>query len=485
MPRKYFILTFGCQMNKSDSERISGLLLDMGLEPAKQAEAADLIILNTCSVRQTAEDRVYGLIRNINILKKKKPHLLVGITGCMAGRDKDGKIKNKFEINPPSGSPLEYKRGEGAEEAPRKEGYKKQKGISVDFFFPISDLPRLPEMIFSRWNKTIGFPTSDSNKITDYLGVKPKTAEWWRGWVVIQTGCSNYCTYCVVPYARGHEKNRSVKEILKEARSIVKSGVKEVQLLGQAVNGYVAPDPENFSKSNPFKTIGSRKSDSKDFAALLWEINQIPGVNRINFASAHPMYMNSATIKAMKLPKMANYLHLPVQSGNSEILKKMNRNYTREKYFKVIEKIKKAKPDISLASDIIVGFPGETKKQFADTISLYKKCGFDLSYNAMYSPRTGTAAYRAFADDVPREEKRLRWRALQDLMEKSALQKNKKFYGKTVEVLVDGCKNEKCWGFSREYKKVSFPGRKTLIGQVVNVKINKVKEWELEGYELI
>lgn len=487
----YKVITFGCQMNKSDSERIEGLLLDMGMKEAGDCEAADLIVLNTCSVRQTAEDRVYGLVRNFVRLKRKKPHLLIGVTGCVAGRDKDGAIRKKMQGNPPSNSPL------------KKGG---EVGSGIDFFFPISDLPRLPEMIFERWARsakretlslpkgsrrhTIGSlaPYSYPQKKIDYLGVQPKAKEWWRGWVVIQTGCSNYCTYCVVPYARGHEKNRSVAAILKEVQEMVKGGAREIQLLGQTVNSWQAPDPQNFSKDNPF-TVGSETPYS--FAALLWEINQIPGVNRVGFASAHPMYMNDAAIKALKLPKMMNYLHLPVQSGNNEVLRRMHRKYTREDYLKVIHRVRKARPDIALATDIIVGFPGETKKQFSNTASLYKKCDFDMSYNSMYSPRTGTAAYKVFKDDISREEKRRRWLVLQKLMEKNALRKNKKYLGRTVEVLVDGCNmslirankgiSGKCWGFSREYKKVSFLGSKKLVGQVVNVKIKQAKEWEMEG----
>jgi tRNA-2-methylthio-N6-dimethylallyladenosine synthase len=447
MERKYSILTFGCQMNKSDSERIAAALLAMGFKVAEDQKDADIIVLNTCSVRQTAEDRVYGMVRNFNRWKSQKPHLLVAVTGCVAGRDKDGKIQAKMP--------------------------------GVDFFFPISDLPRLPEMIMERWGVK-DQKAAVKNKRVDYLGIEPKPAEWWRGCVVVQTGCSNYCTYCVVPYARGHEKNRALKDIMVETRQLVASGVKEIQLLGQTVNSWQASDRQNFSENNSF--IGKGKDD---FAALLWEINQIEGINRIGFFSAHPMYVNDAIIKAMKLPKMMNYLHLPIQSGNDEVLKRMNRKYTVADFLKIVKKIRRARPTLSLASDIIVGFPGETKKQFVDTVRAYKECDFDLSYNAMYSPRSGTAAFKVFPDDVSREEKRRRWLVLQSLMEKNALRKNKKFVGQTVEVLVDGCSNGKCYGFSREYKRVIFSGDKNLIGQVVNVKINKIKEWELEGESVV
>ncbi|MBU4421515.1 tRNA (N6-isopentenyl adenosine(37)-C2)-methylthiotransferase MiaB [Patescibacteria group bacterium] len=433
---KYKIVTYGCQMNKADSERIEALLDLNGFECASKAEDADLILINTCSVRQTAEDRVYGAIYNFSKLKKKKPHLLLGVTGCMAGRDKNGAIRNKFFSALNNGG---------------------IKGGPIDLFFEITDLPKLPEMIAEKWkNKTVGSLAPYSKKM-GYLGIVPKPAEWWRGCVVIQTGCSKYCTYCVVPYARGSEKNRSLGAVLKEARTLVKKGAKEIILLGQAVN------------SHP------------KFAEILKKINQIEGVNRTSFASAHPMHMTPDVIRALALSKVVNYLHLPVQSGNDEVLRKMNRNYTREKYLQIIRRIRKVRPDIALATDIIVGFPGETRKQFQDTVSLYKKCDFDLSYNAIYSPRTGTSAYKAFKDDVSREEKRRRWRVLQELMERNVLRKNKKYFNQTVEVLVDGCRAGNCYGLSREYKRVVFKGDKRLIGEIVNVKIIKAKEWELNG----
>ena len=452
---RYKIITYGCQMNKSDSERIGGLLQKIGFAAVDKFDDADLIIVNTCSVRQTAEDRVYGQMKNFAKLKKKKPHLLIGTTGCMAGRDKDGAMRRKMPF--------------------------------IDFIFNISDLPRLPEMIFSRWHKTVCRKLS-GDKTFDYLGVKPKATEWWRGWVIVQTGCSNYCSYCVVPYARGHEKNRPVREILAEARAMAASGAREIILLGQAVNKYSAPDRQNFSENNPFLMKGDNRRrwkdkfsalENYDFAALLWEINQIGGINRIGFASAHPMYLTPGVIEALKLPKMVNFLHLPVQSGNNEVLRHMNRGYTREDYLKIIAQVKKSKPDIVLATDIIVGFPGETKQQFEDTVSLFKKCDFDMSYTAMYSQRTGTAAYGAFKDDVPQEEKRRRWLVLQKMMKKNSLRKNKKFIGKVVEVLVDSCADNKCWGLSRENKRVVFSGNKKLVGRIVDVRIEKAREWEL------
>lgn len=437
---KYKLITYGCQMNKSDSERIAGLLEDIGYKKTHKADEADLILINTCSVRQTAEDRVFGQIKNFAKLKKKNPRLLIGITGCMAGRDKTGELRKSLIATLKKRGP---------------------KGASIDLFFPISELNRLPVLI----NAALSMGISSTFKsvqdahghASGYLNIKPKPKERHRGWVVIQTGCSKYCTYCVVPHARGHEKNRPIKDILKEARELAKRGAKEIILLGQTVN------------SHP------------KFAEILKELNKIKEINRIGFESAHPMHMTPEIIKALALPKMINFLHLPVQSGNNEILRKMNRNYTREKYLKIISQIRKVCPGIALATDIIVGFTGETKTKFKETISLYKEADFDMSYNAMYSQRTGTSAYKSLKDDISREEKRLRWKILHELMKKNVLRKNKKYLNKEVEVLVDGCKAGKCYGLSREYKKVIFPGKKSLIGEIVNVKINKIKEWELEG----
>lgn len=424
-------------MNKNDSERIAGLLSSLGFKSVNKPEKAGLLIINTCSVRQASEDRVFGTIRNWQKLRKKNPNLIIAVTGCMPGRDKDGKLKKKLK--------------------------------GVDLFFPIRELPLLTVML----DRDVACYVSTSN---DYWQFIPKREENSRAFITIQTGCNNFCSYCVVPYARGREKNRSVKDILKEIRSAVKNGSKEITLLGQVVNNFrlQISDLRLLNKKNLFK-------QEDDFAALLWEINQIPGEFRLHWTASDPQYFNQAQIQALTLPKQVNYLHLPVQSGDNGILKKMNRKYTREYYINLVKKIRKARPGIAIGADIIIGFCGETEEQFQNTVDLYKKCDFDIAYLAMYSERSGTLAAKKFKDDVPRTEKKRRWQVLQDLMEKITYQKNQKYIGKTVSVLVDNYKNGWCSGNFSEMKLVKFSSRKNLIGKIVKVKISQAQEWILRG----
>lgn len=444
MPYGYHIITFGCQMNKNDSERIATLLEGLGFESRSVAEDADLVLINTCSVRQSAEDRVYGLTDRLAKLKETNPRFTLAVTGCMPGRDKDGKLREKLP--------------------------------QVDLFFPISRLMELPKKISEIYPEIYNSPDLEK----DYLRLVPKRKGTSQAYVTIQTGCNYFCTYCVVPFARGLERNRPVKDILEEARALAASGCLEITLLGQTVNSFRAFYQENFSKNNPFHD---------NFAALLWEVNQIPGIARIHFTAPHPRHMTDEVIDALALPKQVNFLHLPVQSGDNEILRKMNRRYTAEQYLKLIDKIKKKRPNIALGTDIIVGFSGETEEQFQKTVELYKKADFDISYHAMYSPRSGTAGYKAFDDDVPREEKRRRWRVLQDLMEDIVLRKNQTFVGKTVGVLVEKCeqKGDKlfCGGNSSEMKLVTFAGTPEDVGKIIKVKINKAREWVLEGERIL
>ena len=429
MDMKYHIITFGCQMNKSDSEKIESVLLFAGLKKAEGPEEADVVIINSCSVRESAEHRVMGHVHNLNLLKKQNPNLKIALTGCMPGRDKDGKIRARLE--------------------------------EVDFYFPIFEIVRLPEML----------ELKSTNK--NYLSVRPVSEIKYKAFVTIQTGCEQYCTYCVVPYARGREVNRSVKDILAEIKDLAQKGCVEVTLLGQIVNNYIAPDLENFSKNNPYK--------KSDFAKLLWEVNQIDGIKRIHWTGPHPAYMTDEVIDALTLPNQVNFLHLPVQSGSNEILRKMNRKHTREFYLDLIKKIKAKKPDIAIGTDIIVGFCGETEKDFQDTVDLYKQCDFDIAYLAQYSNRSGTAAAKAFKDDISHAEKEKRWFILQHLMEEIVGRKNQKYVGQVVSVLVDSCKDGVCVGNSSEMKMVQFDGDPGLIERVVDVRIEEAKEWILYG----
>ncbi|MBI5022550.1 MAG: tRNA (N6-isopentenyl adenosine(37)-C2)-methylthiotransferase MiaB [Candidatus Magasanikbacteria bacterium] len=426
----FFIITFGCQMNKSDSERIAGLLISLGGVEAGGPDKSDLVLLNTCSVRKSAEDRIFGQIHNLKQLKNTRPDLIIGITGCLPGRDKDGALRRQFS--------------------------------NVDLFFPITDLPKLADKLIDLGLIKAGAQNSAIN----YWEIIPRFRNTYQAMVPIQFGCNNFCAYCIVPFARGRETNRPMADILCEVRDLASRGFLEIQLLGQVVNNYQAPDAKNFS-----------------FADLLLKINQIEGINRIQFVSVDPQYIDDEMIEALALPKIMNYLHLAVQSGSNEILKKMNRKYTVGKFLKIAEKIRKIRPDIALGTDIIVGFPGETENDFQKTVELYKSADFDIAYLAQYSPRPGTAAAH-WADDVPHLEKERRWRVLQNLMEEIVLRKNQKYVGQTVEVLVERCvdANKNIYvGNSREYKLVEFESGVDVIGKIVKVRINKAEMWRLTG----
>ncbi|MFA5413143.1 MAG: tRNA (N6-isopentenyl adenosine(37)-C2)-methylthiotransferase MiaB [Patescibacteria group bacterium] len=422
--KKYYIIAYGCQMNKSDSERVATILEKIGYKPVKSEKQADLAVLVACSVRQAAVDRLYGRARELNKIKNINPDFKTILTGCVLPQDKK-KFIDKFDLV------LDLKQ--------------------------ITDLEKFKNYCQS-WHE-------------HYFKIAPRYSTKFSAFVPIMTGCNNFCSYCAVPYVRGREVSRPVAEVMIEIKNLAENGCLEVSLLGQNVNAYRPADGKNFSKKNPYK---------HPFAALLWEVNQIPGIRRIFFTAPHPRDMTNEVIDALTLPKMVNYLHLPLQAGDDKVLEKMNRSYTAKDYLKLVAKINKKKPGIALGIDIIVGFPGETKKQFENTVELYKKADFDIAYLAIYSPREGTVAAK-LKDDVPRAEKKRRRDILQNLMEKIVLEKNQKYVGKVVSVLVDEYKNGKCIGNSREMKRVRFNGKKNMIGKIFNIKIKKAFEWILEG----
>jgi tRNA-2-methylthio-N6-dimethylallyladenosine synthase len=427
-------------MNKNDSERLVFLLERMGGVLTGCAEEADLILMNTCSVRQSAEDRIYGHMRTFMRLKEKNPKLIIGVTGCMAGRDQDGKLRASLR--------------------------------GADLFFATKDMVHLPQWI-AELRPDLAW---EGEALLDYLSLSPIASEPFRAYVTIQTGCNNFCSYCVVPFSRGREHNRLLSDILMEVRQRALEGAVEIVLLGQTVNSYVASDPEHFSPQNPF---------FHPFAALLWEINQIPGVLRLHFTAPHPKYMHEEVVEAMTLPAHLPYLHLPIQSGSDEVLQRMNRKHTVADYLCTFESIKKKIPGIALGTDIIVGFCGETQEQFLQTVDVYKQVDFDIAYLARYSPRSGTVAWRAFKDDVSREEKKERWKILQSLMEDISWRKNQAFVGQEVSVLVERCEQHQGmpygYGNSRELKLTRFPCSADLVGKIVRVKITRADTWLLEG----
>ncbi len=423
-------------MNKNDSERIAGLLDSLGFVSTEEESTADLIVINTCSVRQSAENRVFGSQEKYLEYKKTKPEMIVAVTGCMPGRDKASSFKKQLP--------------------------------ATDLYFPTPEMIHLPRWISELRPELVN---SDSLEV-DYLKIHPLRAPSVQAYVTIQTGCNKFCTYCVVPYARGLERNRPAKDILDECRELVSHGVIEITLLGQTVNSYKATDEEIFSPNNPYKD---------HFAALLWEINQIEGLLRLHWTAAHPNSMTDEVIDALALPKQVNYLHLPVQSGSNEVLRRMNRKYTREDYLEVIRKIKARRPEIALGSDIIVGFPGETREQFNETISLYQEVSYDISYNAQYSPRSGTLGVKLYSEDMTKEEKRDRWDELQSLMEKTSLAKNQASVGSNVEILVDRLDHGFAYGSTHEMKLARFKlAPEISIGEIVKAKVTEGKSWVLE-----
>ena len=435
-------------MNISDSERIAGLLELNGLTPVykKDGEAdlsaealaqADLVIFNTCGIRQMAEDRAYGQIHN---LRKNNPKIKIILTGCLANReDVQKRLKDK-----------------------------------VDYFCEIKNIEAILH--------TIG---SDCN----YLKIIPKYSHEHTAQVPIMTGCNNFCSYCVVPYARGREVSRPASEIIAEIKTLIEKGCKEITLLGQNVNSYNYMTPlKALGASSLRHQVPSATTTFTTFPNLLQKIEKIPGNFWIRFMSSHPKDFSSELIETIaKSKKICEHIHLPLQAGSDKILTAMNRKYTAKHYFSLVRKIrsafKKNKPGTpySLTSDIIVGFPGETKKDFLETAESMKKIKYDLVYFGQFSPRPGTAAWK-LKDNVSKAEKVRRERFLNEILAKTTYAKNKKYVGKILKVLIDSEKNGFYFGRTRSGKDVKIKTNQTnLIGTFVKVKITKANIWNLEG----
>lgn len=436
---KYYIETWGCQMNEEDSEKLSGGLKPLGYIRTTSKEDADIIIFNTCCVRENAEQKVEGNVGALKKLKKERPEVVIAITGCMM----------------------------------------QQEGMAENIItkFPFVDI-------------IIG--THNAYKFTEYLtkalgGERPIVEVWdkeadivegaivdrastTKGFVTIMYGCNNFCTYCIVPHVRGRERSRQPEEIIKEIKEMVAAGYKEVTLLGQNVNSY-----------------GKGIEPSIDFAGLLRKINEVQGLERVRFMTSHPKDLSDEVITAVaECDKLCEYIHLPVQSGSSRLLKKMNRHYDREKYLETIRKIKETIPNVALSTDIIVGFPGETDEDFEDTLSLVKEVEYDSAFTFLYSRRKGTPA-DMMLNHVDEATKKERFNKLVDAVNEICAKKNKEYDGKIVEVLVEGeskSDETKLTGRTRTGKLVNFTGNKESIGQLVNVKITKAQSFSLIGEEI-
>lgn len=429
-------------MNYSDTERIATVLNKLNFKSVKKMEEADLILFNTCSVRQKAEDRVYGQMNNITKLRRKRPGLIAGITGCMVKKTYDPNIDKINEI---------------------------------DFSFRIEDLPKLPGLIKKHWPDE-KFPQIKEANLKNYFHINPAYENKYQAFVAIGTGCDNFCTYCIVPYSRKREKSRPIDEIVEECEKLVKNGCLEITLLGQNVNSY--------GKSNLDRKTEEFKNIDHPFVTLLKKVDALKkyGLKRLRFTSNHPKDLSDELIDAMaSLDTLMPYLHLPVQAGNDNVLRRMNRNYTAGWYRNLIKKLKSKIPNISISTDIIVGFCGETEDQFNDTYNLFKEIEWDMAYIAQYSPREGTFSAMNFEDDVSKEVKKQRWHKLNKLLKETSHKKNKKFEGKTVKVLVENFEKGYCRGRDENFKNVKFKSEKDLTGKIVEVKIDKAREWLLNG----
>jgi tRNA-2-methylthio-N6-dimethylallyladenosine synthase len=431
MAKRFYIKTFGCQMNVNDSEKMAGLLRDLGYQKAESPEEADLVIVNTCSVRAKPDNKAYSFIGNLKRLKKKKPHLRVAVAGCVPQKEKEQILR--FE--------------------------------HVDLVFGTFNFVKLPQLLerVEKEGKVVEvlssrIPEEERVPLIDSYLENPYVA-----YVTVQRGCNRFCTYCIVPFTRGRERSVEPKLVVEEVKRLAERGVKEVHLLGQNVDFY------NY--------------EGTKLPELLYMVSEVPQIERVRFTTSHPAGFTEEIAKAIReIDKVCPYVHLPPQSGSNRILKAMNRGYTREEYIEKVKMLKELVPDVALSGDFIVGFPGEREEDFEETLSLVEECVFDQGFVFEYSPRPFTKA-ATFKDDVPKEVKNRRLKELQELIKKQALEKNKSRLGKVEEVLIEGYspKGTELYGRTRDNKPVAVEGESNLIGKTVKVKIEEVSPFFLKG----
>lgn len=436
---KYYIDTWGCQMNEEDSEKLSGMLKGLSYERTEIREEASIIIFNTCCIRENAEQKVYGNLGMLKKLKKQNPNLIIAVCGCMM--QQKGMAQNIIKRFP-----------------------------YVDIIFGTHNAHKFPEYLnrAKQEEKTVIEILDKEQEIVEGLPVDRLSSV--KAFVTIMYGCNNFCTYCIVPYVRGRERSRNPEDIENEIKDLIAKGYKEITLLGQNVNSY-----------------GKGLTPEINFAQLIRRIDKIKGLERLRFMTSHPKDLSDELIEALAECKTTcEQVHLPVQSGSSRILKKMNRNYTREKYLGLVEKIRKAIPNVSITTDIIIGFPGETEEDFNETLSLVKEVQYDSAFTFLYSKRKGTPADE-MEEQVDEKTKHVRFNKLVEEVNKSCAKHNMEYQDKIVEVLVEGpSKNDesKLMGRTRTGKLVNFEGNKENIGKLVNVKITKAQSFSLTGEEL-
>ena len=435
--KKYFTITYGCQMNESDSEKINGQLEELGYLPAEQMEEADIVILNTCSIRQNAEEKVYGKIGEVKQLKDKNPHVLLGIAGCMAQENRR-KLVQRMPI--------------------------------IDFVIGPYNIHNLHEIVTDK--EAVGshvvLTQMKPQRVRDYSLLKASRKSKIFAWVPIMQGCNKFCTYCIVPYVRGRETSRTIEDIKAEVISLAQDGYKEITLLGQNVNSY-----------------GLDFKNNTDFSDLIRALDTVEGIKRIRYMTSHPRDMTKEMVDVMAASsKVVRHMHLPVQHGSNEMLKRMNRGYTVEHFYEMVDYIRERMPDVGFTTDLITGFPGETEETHQATIALLKKVRFDSAYTFIYSPRRGTPA-ASMTNQISDEIKHRRLNEIMEVQNQISLEINKELEGQDIEILVEGPtkQDENHWfGRTSTNKMIVFPKVEGIkIGDIVLAHVNIAQTWILKG----
>jgi tRNA-2-methylthio-N6-dimethylallyladenosine synthase len=531
--RKYFIQTFGCQMNEADSEKISMMLLQSGFMKVASWRDADLVICNTCSVRKKWEDRVYSMMNEIaKEFEKTGKRIITGITGCMI---------RKTGINKKYFQEIEERKKE--KERAKKIEYLDSKQwvfnsddklfpkiLNLDFTLRIEEIKYLPFILTHLYGEKIG----QEDKFDDYLKLRQQRENPFSASIIIQTGCDNYCTFCIVPFTRGKEISRPMEEIIIECREVVQNGAKEITLLGQNVNSYgkqfvdkklwneetgkwkINPpfikkeDEWKKEKNSSFNKGGAWKAEDlfkSPFRLLLEEISTIEWLDRIRFTSSNPHDMTQDILDAhFELPHMCNYIHFALQSWSNTLLKKMNRKHKYEDFKKIVTYLRSKDPHFAISTDMIIGFSGETEELFWETLRAFEECDFDFAYNARYSVRPGTIAAKIYPDDITDNEKATRWHRLNSQLENSVQKRNALMLGRIEEVLISGERDSQYFGRTRNFKEVFFNKSENVsptkgdaqraegfnkwwealkVGDIVKVKITEIDRWVLKGEKVL